>query len=160
MFHSVTKMFAAYSGLSSETVGNNDKGNPMRDPVAEGGGLTFGGVFADGTPNNIYVPADTYYKSLFALHEAWMYDATFIKMRELRIGYNLPASILEKTGFLKGASIALVANNPWLIHTKVDGIDPSEISGDTVEARNNGSWVESGNLPGTRSFGVDLRLKF
>jgi TonB-linked SusC/RagA family outer membrane protein len=160
LFHSVTKMFAAYSGLTSETVGNNDKGNPMRNPVDEGGGLTFGGVFADGTPNNIYVGADEYWKSLFALHEAWMYDATFVKMREVRIGYRIPAYLLEKTGFIKSATVALIANNPWLIHSKVDGIDPSEISGDTVEARNNGSWVESGNLPGTRSFGVDVRLKF
>jgi TonB-linked SusC/RagA family outer membrane protein len=160
LFHSVTRMFAAYSGLTTETVGNNDKGNPMRDPVAEGGGLTFGGVFADGTPNNIYVGTDTYWKSLFALHEAWMYDATFVKMRELRIGYIIPNRLLERTGFIKSATVALIANNPWLIHSKVDGIDPSEISGDTIEARNNGSWVESGNLPGTRSFGVDVRLKF
>lgn len=160
LFQSISKMFGAYSGLTSETVGNNDKGNPMRDLVAEGGGLTFGGVFADGTPNNIYVAAPTYWKSLFALHEAWMYDATFIKMRELRIGYTIPSKILEKTRFVKSATVALVANNPWLIHTKVDGIDPSEIGGDTVEARNNGAWTEGGNLPGTRSFGVDIRLKF
>lgn len=160
LFHSVTKMFGAYSGLSAETVGNNELGNPMRDLPTEGGGLTFGGVFADGTPNDIRLSAPAYFKSLFALHEAWMYDATFIKMRELRIGYNIPSTILDKTGFVKGASIALVANNPWLIHSKVDGIDPSEIGGDSVEARNNGSWVESGNLPGTRSFGVDIRLKF
>lgn len=159
-FLSISKMFGAYSGLTSETVGNNDKGNPMRDPVAEGGGLTFGGVFADGTPNNIYVEADEYWKSLFALHEAWMYDATFIKMREVRLGYTVPTNILEKTKVLKGATIAFVANNPWLMHSKVDGVDPSEISGDTVESRNNGAWVESGNLPGTRSFGFDLRLKF
>lgn len=160
LFHSVTKMFGAYSGLTAETVGNNELGNPMRDLPTEGGGLTFGGVFADGTPNDLRLSAPAYFKSLFALHEAWMYDATFIKMRELRIGYNIPSTILDKTGFVKGASIALVANNPWLIHSKVDGIDPSEIGGDSVEARNNGSWVESGNLPGTRSFGVDIRLKF
>jgi hypothetical protein len=54
----------------------------------------------------------------------------------------------------------LVANNPFLLYSKVEGIDPSEIGGDTVEARNNGSWVESGNLPGTRSLGIDIRLKF
>ena len=159
-FHSVGKMFGAYSGLTSETVGNNDKGVPMRDPVAEGGGLSFGGVHEDGTPNTTYLAADEYWKSLFALHEAWMYDATFIKMRELRLGYSLPSSLLEKTKFLKGASLAFVANNPFLMYSNIDGFDPSEIGGDSVEARNNGAWVESGNLPGTRSFGFDLRLKF
>lgn len=160
LFHSVTKMFSAYSGLSSETVGNNDKGTPMRNDPAEGGGLTFGGVRADGTPNNTYLPADEYWKSMFGLHEPWMYDATFIKMRELRFGYSFPSALLQKTNFLKGASLAFVANNPFLLYSKVDGIDPSEIGGDTVESRNNGAWVESGNLPGTRSFGFDLKLKF
>jgi hypothetical protein len=159
-FMSISRMFGAYSGLTSETVGNNDKGNPMRDPVAEGGGLTYGGVFADGTPNNIYLTADQYWKAQFGISELWIYDATFVKMREMRLGYNFPASMLDKTGFIKGASLALVANNPFLLYSKVDGIDPSEISGDQIEARNNGSWVESGNLPGTRSLGIDIRLKF
>lgn len=159
-FHSVTKMFNAYSGLGAQTVGNNELGNPMRDPVAEGGGLTWGGVFADGTPNTIRREADSYWKDTFGLQENWMYNASFIKMRELRLGYSLSSGLLDKIKFLKGASIAFVANNPWLIYSKVDGIDPSEIGGDTVEARNNGSWVESGNLPGTRTFGFDLRLKF
>ncbi|MBX2914851.1 MAG: SusC/RagA family TonB-linked outer membrane protein [Cyclobacteriaceae bacterium] len=159
-FMSISRMFGAYAGLTSETVGNNDKGNPMRNPPAEGGGLTFGGVFADGTPANVYIGADQYWKSLFGVSEQWIYDATFVKMRELRIGYNIPASFLTKTKYLKAASVALVANNPFLIYSKVDGIDPTEIGGDLVEARNNGSWVESGNLPGTRSLGVDIRLKF
>ncbi|MDN5203430.1 SusC/RagA family TonB-linked outer membrane protein [Fulvivirgaceae bacterium BMA10] len=158
-FHSITRMFTAYSGLSSETVGLNDKGNNMRDPVADGGGLKFDGVFEDGTPNNVYLEVDAYWKSLFPLHENWLYDATFVKLREIRFGYQLPESLLNNISFIKGASVAIVANNPWLIHAKVDGIDPSEISGDTVNARNNGAWVESGNLPGTRSIGFDIMLK-
>jgi len=159
-FHSITKMFTAYSGLSSETVGLNDKGNPVRDDPAEGGGIRFANsVFEDGSTNDVYLPADSYFKSQFALHENWMYDATFIKMREIRLGYTLPESIFENI-FIKSASVALVANNPWLIHAKVDGIDPSEIGGDSVNARNNGAWVESGNLPPTRTFGLDIRLGF
>ncbi len=159
-FMSISRMFGAYAGLTSETVGNNDRGIPMRNSPSEGGGLTFGGVFADGTPNDIYLTADQYWKSLFGVSEQWIYDATFVKVREMRLGYNFPSSMLDKTKFIKGASLALVANNPFLLYSKVDGIDPSEISGDQVEARNNGSWVESGNLPGTRSLGVDIRLKF
>lgn len=159
-FMSITRMFGAYSGQTTETVGNNDKGNPMRDAVQDGGGLSFGGVFEDGSPNNIYLRADQYFKTMFATSDQWMYDATFVKMRELRLGYNVPSVVINKLRYVKSASIALVANNPFLLYSKVDGIDPSEIGGDSVQARNNGSWVESGNLPGTRSFGVDLRVKF
>ncbi|MBT29326.1 MAG: SusC/RagA family TonB-linked outer membrane protein [Thalassobius sp.] len=159
-FNSITKMFNAYSGLGSETVGNNDKGNPMRDPVADGGGLRFEGVYEnDGTENTTYLSADGYWKSLFGLHEAWVYDATFVKVREVRLGYSLPSSLLSNT-FIKRASIAFVANNPWLIYTAASGIDPSELGGDTEDARINGAWVDGGQLPATRSLGVDLKIGF
>lgn len=158
-FHSITRMFNAYSGLAEETVGNNDRGNPMRDPVANGGGLRFDGVLEDGSPNNQYLEADTYWKSLFALHEAWIYDASFVKLREVRFGYSLPSALLNNF-FIKRASISFVGNNLWLIHTDAKGIDPSEIGGDIEDVRNNGSWVEGGNLPPTRTFGFDIRLGF
>ena len=158
--HSITNMFNAYSGLGDFTVGNNDRGNPVRDDPAEGGGISFGGVFEDGTPNDIYLPADEYWKSLFALHERWIYDASYVKLREVRLGYNIPAALLQRTGFIKRASIAFVSNNTWLIHSNVPGIDPSEVSGDTRNARNNGSWVDSGQLPSTRTVGFDIRLGF
>ncbi len=158
-FHSITKMFNAYSGLGAETVGLNDKGNPVRDAVADGGGIKFDAVFEDGSPNNVYLEADSYWKSLFGRHERWIYDATFVQLREVRFGYSLPSSLLENI-FVKRASISFVANNLWLIHTGADGIDPSQISGDTRDARNNGAWVEGGNLPPTRTVGFDIRLGF
>jgi TonB-linked SusC/RagA family outer membrane protein len=158
--NSITNMFNAYSGLGLMTVGNNDKGNPMRDAVADGGGLRFDGVFADGTQNDVYLDASEYFKSQFALHEAWVYDASYVKLREIRFGYNLPQSLLDRTNFVRTASLAIVANNPWLIKTNVPGLDPSQVSGDTRNSRNNGAWVDSGQLPATRSVGFDIRLGF
>lgn len=158
--NSITNMFNAYSGLGQMTVGDNDKGVPMRDPVADGGGLRFEGVYADGTPNDTYLEADTYWKALFALHEQWVYDASYVKLREVRFGYNLPQSLLQKTNVFRSAAIAVVANNPWLIKSNVPGLDPSQVSGDTRNSRNNGAWVDSGQLPATRSVGFDIRLGF
>ncbi|WP_339866462.1 SusC/RagA family TonB-linked outer membrane protein [uncultured Algoriphagus sp.] len=158
--NSITNMFNAYSGLGEMTVGNNDRGTPMRDPVAEGGGLRFDGVLADGTENNIYLETSEYWKSQFGLHEAWVYDASYVKLREIRFGYSLPQSLLQRTNFVRTASFAVVANNPWLIKTNVPGLDPSQVSGDTRNSRNNGAWVDSGQLPSTRSIGFDIRLGF
>lgn len=158
--NSITNMFNAYSGLGEMTVGNNDRGTPMRDPVADGGGLRFDGVFADGTENNVYLEASEYFKSQFALHEAWVYDASYVKLREIRFGYSLPQSLLQRTDFVRTASFAIVANNPWLIKSNVPGLDPSQVSGDTRNSRNNGAWVDSGQLPSTRSIGFDIRLGF
>ena len=158
-FHSITKMFNTYSGLAEETVGLNDRGVQMRNPVDQGGGLRFDGVFEGGTPNTQYLEVDQYWKSLFQLHERWIYDASFVKLRELRFGYSLPTELLNNF-FVKRASVSFVANNLWLIYTDAEGIDPSEIGGDIEDARNNGAWVEGGNLPPTRTLGFDIRLGF
>ena len=132
----------------------------MRDSMSAGVGLRFEGVFADGTQKDSYLETCDYWKSQFALHAAWVYDARYVKLREIRFGYNLPQSLLERTKFLRTASMAIVANNPWLIKTNVPGLDPSQISGDTRQSRNNGAWVDSGQLPATRSVGFDIRLGF
>ena len=61
---------------------------------------------------------------------------------------------------VKSLNLAIVSNNPWLISTSAEGLDPSQLSGDVVDARTNGAWVETGQLPGTRSIGFDIRIGF
>ena len=158
LFHSITKMFNAAAGLSVETAGLNDKGFPQRDDPADGGGIKFDGVKEDGTPNDIYLDANDYWWSQFALHERWLYEASYVKVREIRLGYSFPSSMLGNT--VKSLNLAIVSNNPWLISTSAEGLDPSQLSGDVVDARTNGAWVETGQLPGTRSIGFDIRIGF
>jgi TonB-linked SusC/RagA family outer membrane protein len=148
--YSVSQMFSSYSGLNASTVGLNDKGNPKRDAVADGGGMRAEGVLADGTENKNYVEAIDYYKSLFRLHENWLYDASYAKLRELSIGYTLPSTVLNKVG-IRTAYVALVGRNLWRIKQPVLGLDPSEIES---------VWSEGGQLPGTTTFGVNVKLGF
>src|SRR5690606_29468630 len=112
-FFSVTKMFTNYSGLSKESVGNNDLGNPIRDPVADGGGIRVDGVDEDGNAQTVYVEAIDYYARLFGFHENWIYDASYIKLREVSIGYNFPKAKLGNT--IQSLNVSLIARNPWLI---------------------------------------------
>lgn len=155
-FHSVTNMFIAYSGLSKETVGLNDKGNPVRDEVSAGGGVRVDGVLADGTPKTVYVDAQTFYSDImFAMNEHWIYDASYVKLRELSLGYTIPKKILGNLP-VQNASISLIARNLWLIYSNVPGIDPSEIS----PGSNQYVFQENGILPGVRSLGVNLKVGF
>jgi hypothetical protein len=149
---SITRMFNAGSGLSQETVGNNDKGNPKRDPVADGGGVRVDGVReSDGKTNDVYLDAKEYYESvLFSVWEQWVYDATFIKLREVRLGYNLPKRWFQKLP-IQNASFSVIAQNPWLIYSSVKGLDPSQLQT---------PWYEGGQLPGTRTLGFNLKLQF
>ncbi len=152
-FYSVTKMFNAYSGLSAETAGLNDRGIPMRDPVDEGGGIRVDGISETGDPLSVYRDPYDHFSGMFALHERWLYDATYVKFRELRLGYSLPKKLVNRTPF-QTANMAIIARNLWLIHTNVDGLDPSELG----SGANGFAFFESGQLPGVRSIGFNIRL--
>jgi TonB-linked SusC/RagA family outer membrane protein len=155
-FHSTTKMFSAFSGISKETVGINDRGKSIREPVTEGGGIKLEGVLEDGTPHVVYVDAQSYYRDqLFALNEHWIYDASYMKWRELSLGFDLPARLLEKVPF-QVFSISLMARNIWLIYARASGIDPSEIS----PGSNDFVFQENGILPGVRSIGFKMKVGF
>ncbi len=150
-FFSTTKMFNAYSGLGAETAGMNELGKPVRDDPATGGGVLLDGVTENGQPNTTRVDAQNLYENwLFALNERWIFDKTYIKLREVAFGYNLPKQMLGK--WAKSVNVSFIARNPLLIYSAIGGgIDISE--SETL-------WYEGGQLPPVRSFGVNVRLGF
>ena len=171
-FYSISRMFGAYSGLVEETVGNNALGNPQRDPVLDSGGNEVVSVALDQAANNsggktlrgvdqngnevaYLVNAPTYWLNMFYNKEEWLEDASYVKLRELKLTYDLSASTLEKLP-INRASVSLVAMNPLLIYSSVDGVDPSAIQNN---ANGFGFW-EGGTLPGTRSFGFNVNIGF
>ena len=153
-FFSLSDMWGSYSGLTAKTSGVNDKGIPIRDPVADGGGIHVYGV--DQTtllPVDYYVDAQVYYHNLYNndIYDSFVYDLTFVKLRELSIGYTLPLQKLGLSKYVQGATFSLVAQNPWLIYSDTKDFDPSEISQ---------AGGERGQFPGIRSFGANLKLSF
>jgi TonB-linked SusC/RagA family outer membrane protein len=154
-FFSLSDMWGTYSGLTARTSGLNDKGIPIRDPVDDGGGVHIFGVDATTrTPVDYYVDAQTYYHSLYdsKFYDSFVYDLTYVKLRELSIGYNIPMNKLGGISkYIQTAQFSLVSQNPWLIYAKTKDYDPSEISGAAGEA---------GQFPGIRSWGANLKLTF
>lgn len=152
-FFSLSDFWGTFSGLTARTAGLNDKGNPLRDPVADGGGVHVFGVDATGKPVDYYVDGQEYYHQFRNknISENSVYDLTFVKLRELSVGYRLPVDRLGVGKYIRSAVFSIVSNNPWLIYTKAKGFDPSEISN---------VYGEDGQLPGTRSVGVNLKLGF
>lgn len=153
-FFSLSEQWGYYSGLLEETAGLNDKGNPKRDAVADGGGVHVTGVDANGNNVDMYVPALNYYGQWYSnrLAEPFIHDASYVKLRELSLSYNLPDRIIG--GFFNSASVGVIARNVWLIAVSDDNVhgwDPSEMSQ---------VYGENGQLPGTRSFGFNVRLTF
>jgi TonB-linked SusC/RagA family outer membrane protein len=151
-FVSLSNMWGSYSGLTARTADLNDKGNPVRDAVANGGGKHVFGVNANGDPVDYYVEAKTYYQSLYSkkTFDEFIYDLTYVKLREVSIGYNIPVKKL-KLAFVQSANFSIVARNPVLIYAKTKDFDPSEV--DALVG-------ETGQLPGTRGFGFNLKIGF
>lgn len=150
-YMSISSMFGNGSGLYEETAGLNQRGNPKRDPVDEGGGVILDGVKEDGSPNDIYVDVQQLYRDELNsgnIWEHWVYDASYVKMREISVGYTFPDKMFASTPFKK-VSFTLIAQNPFLIYAKNRNFDPSILEG---------SWFEGGQLPNTRSFGFNLRF--
>lgn len=126
-------------------------------------GVIGAGVVNIGTDDNpVYIPNDViadaspFYKRNFSrtYHEAGVFDATYIKLRELSLGYSF-ASLLSKTGFLKGAKISLVGRNLAMLFKHTPHIDP-----EVDYFGGNGQGFAYGNLPSTRSIGVNLNVSF
>ncbi|ALL05349.1 SusC/RagA family TonB-linked outer membrane protein [Pedobacter sp. PACM 27299] len=167
-FFSWSKMLAVKSGQAAETAVLNDKGSNVRDPLASGGGVKLNGIYAPGTmiagqnvggqEFNGYVDARTYFRNNIGtkIYEEWLYDASYIKLREVSLGYNFSGDLLKKTPF-KSAKVAIVARNPVMIWQKAPkGLDPSELSTGSASI----SWLEKGELQTVRSYGINLNLTF
>jgi hypothetical protein len=85
----------------------------------------------------------------------YIQDATNIRFRELVIGYQLPSKWLNKT-FISNANISLVGRNLFFLYNANKSIDPE--SG--VTNMNIGTAIELNSMPGTRSFGFNLKFNF
>ncbi|PYF72473.1 SusC/RagA family TonB-linked outer membrane protein [Pedobacter nutrimenti] len=158
-FFSWTKMLAVKSGQAAETAALNDKGFNVRDAVANGGGVKVSGISSvTGQEVTAYVEARNYYRNLLGtqVYEEWLMDASYVKLREISLGYNLSQKTLKKLPF-RSAKIALVARNPLMIWQKAPkGLDPSDLSAGSASI----SWIEKGQLPTVRSYGINLNLTF
>ncbi|WP_241499060.1 SusC/RagA family TonB-linked outer membrane protein [Rufibacter ruber] len=166
-FFSRSKMLAMRTGQAAETAVMNDRGHNIRDAVAEGGGIKVNGIYGPGVKVNgadvggqevtLYVNPQTYYGTVARrIYDDWLYDASYVKLREVRIGYTLDKSLLGKLPFER-VGLALIARNVAQIWQKAPkGLDPAELSsgGQSI------SWYESGQLSTVRSYGVNLNITF
>lgn len=152
-FFSLSDHWGTFSGLTARTAVLNDKGNSVRDDVADGGGVHVFGVDATGKAVDKYVEAQTYFHQFrnASISEDNIYDLSFVKLRELSFGYRIPVEKLSIGKYVKSAVFSVVSRNPWLIWTKNRDFDPSEISN---------TYGEDGQFPGSRSVGVNLRVGF
>jgi TonB-linked SusC/RagA family outer membrane protein len=162
---SLDQYYGMATGIYPATVFTNDLGNPVRDPVvgnptdgyaSTSGGVILKGVFADGTPNNVRVEGDDY--RLFGYNSnpnsAFVYDASYVKLREVVLTYNLPKALMAKIS-IASASVSLVGSNLWIIHKNLPYADP-----EASQSSGNIQGWQTGTLPAVRNYGFSLKVQF
>jgi TonB-linked SusC/RagA family outer membrane protein len=153
---SMTNRYGVRSGVLKASLKGrelyDENGVPL--PPAEGGGLIVPGVKVvggDTLPNDIRVSAQDYHRGLSGIAEPFTYDASFVKLREVRLAYQVPRSLTNRMGVSR-MNLALVGRNLFL-WTDVPNIDP-----ETSFNPGNAQGYEWGQFPSARSIGLSLSV--
>ncbi|TWR31737.1 SusC/RagA family TonB-linked outer membrane protein [Mucilaginibacter pallidiroseus] len=140
---SATNYYSIFRGLNKMTLEGRETGVTV-------------GVTESGAANTVSVPAQTYYQELARRISALnVLDGSFIKLRQVTVGYTIPAAKLRSTPF-SGIGISLVGRNLWTIMKHTDNIDPESGFSNTI----NYAGIEGTSLPMTRTYGINVNFKF
>ncbi|MFT2008239.1 SusC/RagA family TonB-linked outer membrane protein [Pontibacter sp. 13R65] len=140
----------AEQGKLKSTLMGREEGLLIGDGVVQNGDGTY-------SPNTTEVTPQAYYTRYYrrANVESNSFDASYLKLREVRLEYNLPKTLLAKTKFLQGASVALYGRD-LAMFTKFPLFDPetAALNGATIMP-----GVEMGQMPSTRTIGMNVTLQ-
>jgi TonB-linked SusC/RagA family outer membrane protein len=107
-------------------------------------------------PNTTAVSAETYYRMYYDRNheENNTYDASYLKLREVLIGYELPKGWFKNR--IEGINVSLIGRNLYAF-SKIPHFDPEQFG---FQGQKMISGVEDMSYPTTRSFGVKLGVTF
>lgn len=155
--YSIDQWYGQGTGLTINTVGLNDLGKPVRDLVANGGGVIFPGVTADGKENTQHAQLT----GLFGYgynnfpNAGYIYDASYVKLREVNFTYSLPKRLIAKINPVKGIDVSLYGRNLWIIHKNIPDSDPEDGS-----SSGNIQGFQVGSYPTYRTAGFNVKFQF
>jgi TonB-linked SusC/RagA family outer membrane protein len=165
---SLFRLIGATAGNAAETVKGRETGM-IGNGVKEVNTYDNNGnvVMQDGEPvtqfvqNDVVVEASAYHNIRYKRgnEQQGMYDATYVKLREVRLGYTLPSNLYKNSflGFVGDIKLSFVGRN-LMLWTHFNHGDPETVSfnsgGDVIPG------VEDMSLPSTRSFGFNVNVKF
>lgn len=153
---SLDQYYGESTGLYPNSAYINDLGNPVRNAISDGGGFINEGVLPDGSENTIRVDASEFGSFGYAAlpDSEFVYDASYVKLRQVSLTYSMPSSILENT-FLTGVQLSLTGSNLWIIHKNVPYADPEAgLSSGNIQG------YLTGAIPTTREYGFNIKAQF
>jgi TonB-linked SusC/RagA family outer membrane protein len=150
-----TEANLAFDGTAAYTT-DNRAGNWVLDAVT-----------ATGEKNTKAINAETFWTTVSGGRYSWgeffTYDATNVRIRELALGYNFDI----KSNFIRAAKLSLVGRNLFFLYRgnailDIPGVPTRKLNFDPDINLGSGNYqgVEYGNLPSTRTLGLNLKLTF
>lgn len=145
--YTMTNSWGRYAGVLKETLIGREGGIVGTGVKLADDGVTY-------VPNDVVVTAEEYNHAAYsnAIGVSSVFDATYLKLREMKIGYTF-----NKLGKLpvNNLSINLIGRNLALLYSKVPHVDP-----ETSFSNSNVQGLEFGQLPSARSLGFSIGIKF
>lgn len=149
--YSLTNAYGTRSGVLEQTL----RGRETRPDTLEGNGVVMEGVTVtaagDTVPHRRRLTAQQYHRSLVNISENWIYDASFVKLREVRLQYAVPARYTGRLG-VNGLELAVVGRN-LALWTDVPNVDP-----ETAFNAGNLQGFEYSQFPSSKSIGFSLSV--
>lgn len=140
---SATNYYAYVFGLHQNTL------------IGREGDIIGNGVDSNGNTNAIGAKPWNYYPALANnVSSQFVYDASFVKLRQVIIGYNFPTDWLKGTP-IKSVNLSFVARNLAILMKNTPNIDP-----ESNYSNQPGQGLELAGVPPQRSFGFNLNVKF
>ena len=155
---SLSNLFGLYSGMFSASAANNIRqlgGRP--DAVLEDGTPYYGvgGTAENPTSAAGAASAKNVFQTLFGNHEAHLYDASFIKLREVTLSYSLPQRWFSGTR-VQNMTASVYGRNLATLLKYTPNFDPTAV----VRGSSNLQGIEAGQMPPRRTIGFRLRFNF
>lgn len=143
-YFSTTHMWGNYSGMLEETAANGIREN----------GIINEGVFSDGTANDVVISGEEWGRQHYAgVDKLNVFSSDYFKLREVSLSYTFPS---KYTGIFSGIKLSAYGRNLLTWGLDWDGMDPEMAS----YGSGNTQGLEGGSLPSTRTYGMNLELKF
>ncbi|MGB6152999.1 MAG: SusC/RagA family TonB-linked outer membrane protein, partial [Pricia sp.] len=156
-FRSLTNIWGNYSGILENTAEGNIREEGL---VLEGvtGDIAYkdDGTYtvSNTAPNTTVISAQQAGQDHFFRNDNQnVFDADYVKLREVTLAYDIPVKFVKA---IKSAKISAFGRNLLVWGLDNDNFDP-EIA---TTGSGNAQGSEGGSLPSTRTYGLNLQLKF
>lgn len=157
-YRSLTNLWSMYSGIAEATAANNIREEGI---VLEGvtGTVTYDAdgnyTVTDTAPNTTVLSAQQYGSDFYLRSDAQnVFNADYVKLREITLGYSLPKNWIGNV--MNDITVTAFGRNLLAWGLDNDNFDPEM----ATSGSGNIQGSEGGSLPSTRSYGLNVQLKF